>query len=440
MQFRMPPLLAAFISSHFYDGKLLTHPSRAASSLLSHHAPLLQLHQEQAISPSAEGVGLPRPVDDQAASAYRQFTESSTSINAGDGLYGRVALHPWRVSAVETTETGNASAIAPGSTTNKHSFPWPDGSEGDKDLARRLLQQLQTDCNNPLGLQAFANHWARAVHCDIPKVLPVLFVDTSPWASGSSRRLAKLVLPPKTADTAATSASKAAATINELAGEMVEKRSLLLRSLSAEQRVKGSLQNPLEAFLIYRCVNALLRGGASRGEIAVLTPYQAQAQLLSRVLHPCETPAKTQEQTRRSGRLSFVQPVLDVLDERYRPHPQVFTVDGFQGHEREFIILSAVKCSRRSPREFFLFDPRRINVALSRASKGLVIVGSSRALADASPTWHSFLLFLRALGAALPLDHPSLRSSLTEGLVLQRPASPHRLVQHPVEALNIGRT
>lgn len=41
----------------------------------------------------------------------------------------------------------------------------------------------------------------------------------------------------------------------------------------------------------------------------------------------------------------------------------------------------------QSPREFFLFDPRRINVALSRASKGLIIVGNAQALADASPTW-----------------------------------------------------
>ena len=38
---------------------------------------------------------------------------------------------------------------------------------------------------------------------------------------------------------------------------------------------------------------------------------------------------------------------LDVLDERCRPHPQVFTVDGFQGHEREYIILSTVKGSRK---------------------------------------------------------------------------------------------
>lgn len=41
----------------------------------------------------------------------------------------------------------------------------------------------------------------------------------------------------------------------------------------------------------------------------------------------------------------------------------------------------------QSDHEFFLFDPRRINVALSRASGGLIIIGNAQALVDASPTW-----------------------------------------------------
>lgn len=36
---------------------------------------------------------------------------------------------------------------------------------------------------------------------------------------------------------------------------------------------------------------------------------------------------------------------LEALDERRRPHPQVLTVDGFQGHERRFVIFSSAKCS-----------------------------------------------------------------------------------------------
>lgn len=263
MQFRMPPLLAAFISSHFYEGKLLTHPSRAAVSLVPHRPSLVQLHHEQAVSPAAEDVGLSEPVDDQAESAYTGCTPSgSSSGHTEDNTRGPVSLHPWGRFA-EKEETANNEQRTAETSTNKHSFPWPDGSEGDRDLAGRLLQQLQADCGNPSG---HANHWAHAVHCGIPKVLPVLFVDTSHWASGPSRRLAKLMLPPTTADIAATSANSAA-TIDGFPGGTEEKRSPLLRCLSAEQRVKGSLQNPL---CVWSGILAFQRPGTRIAGVAIL--------------------------------------------------------------------------------------------------------------------------------------------------------------------------
>lgn len=98
--------------------------------------------------------------------------------------------------------------------------------------------------------------------------------------------------------------------------------------------------------MVYRCIDALVSCGASKHDIAVLTPYQAQAQLLSRVLHPvvglvatihfvavwdyqgrqntpsipvvlfacCAHPTQEGESNargihKRSNRLSFVQPV-----------------------------------------------------------------------------------------------------------------------------------
>ena len=60
-------------------------------------------------------------------------------------------------------------------------------------------------------------------------------------------------------------------------------------------------------------------------------------------------------------------------------HDKVRTVDGFQGKEADFILLSLVRNNQRtgsSRRWGFFRDPRRINVALSRAREGLIVITS----------------------------------------------------------------
>ncbi|KAL8435290.1 hypothetical protein Efla_002545 [Eimeria flavescens] len=414
LQFRMPPLVAAFISTHFYEGRLLTHPSKAQLPLLSD-----KLTQSSAVPDSLHG-----GVDGQPEKSYGDCTASCNIGTSTSSGCERSAQHRRKSSASEPEHTPLQTEATSRSGSIQHHFPWPAGSEGDRDLADRLLQQLHMDCER-WGDTVASSCRKSTSAWPIPRVLPLLFVDTSAWASGPCRSLAKFASFSGNLGAASTARGCDETTPNKRDQQLVGDNLPVLQTLQAEQRVKGSLQNPLEAFLVYRCVNALLRDGVLRGDIAILTPYQAQAQLLSRVLHPTVRCADNLSSSKVGEPTNLKPQVLDVLDERCRPHPQVFTVDGFQGHERHYIILSAVKCSRRSPHEFFLFDPRRINVALSRASKGLIIVGSARALAEASPTWSSFLLFLRALGATLPLDHPSLRNSLTSDLLLPRPSASH---------------
>jgi superfamily I DNA and/or RNA helicase len=52
---------------------------------------------------------------------------------------------------------------------------------------------------------------------------------------------------------------------------------------------------------------------------------------------------------------------------------QLGTVDAFQGREKDAIILSFVATDPQ--RNYFFFDRRRLNVALSRARELLVIIG-----------------------------------------------------------------
>lgn len=58
---------------------------------------------------------------------------------------------------------------------------------------------------------------------------------------------------------------------------------------------------------------------------------------------------------------------------------EVNTVDGFQGREKEVIIISAVRSSGTGG-VGFLADRRRMNVAVTRARRRCVLVGDSDTL------------------------------------------------------------
>lgn len=90
-------------------------------------------------------------------------------------------------------------------------------------------------------------------------------------------------------------------------------------------------------------------------DVGVISPYRAQVQYLRRLIRKRE---------------SF---------KPYRHSISVNTVDGFQGQERDIILISLVR-SNNQGQIGFLNDLRRMNVAITRARMKLIILGDKATL------------------------------------------------------------
>jgi ATP-dependent RNA/DNA helicase IGHMBP2 len=126
----------------------------------------------------------------------------------------------------------------------------------------------------------------------------------------------------------------------------------------------GSKSNEGEARIVVQHVEALLEAGLRPADIGVITPYNAQVQLLREALAAY----------RRVG-----EGALDAA-EYENGRLEIDTVDGFQGREKEAIVLSLVR-SNDEGNVGFLAESRRLNVAVTRARRHVAIVADSATLA-----------------------------------------------------------
>eukprot|EP00741_Cyanophora_paradoxa_P020396 tig00021254_g19687.t1 len=159
-------------------------------------------------------------------------------------------------------------------------------------------------------------------------------------------------------------------------------------------------------------------GASPKSRVGVISPYSGQIVLIESRLGGGRMPAQQRNRSRAVAKSKGDAPV------------EVRTVDGFQGGEKDLIIFSAVRFKGIG----FLSDPRRLNVAITRAKSSLIVIGNGATLRR-DGNWRAFLDHLHGAGGArsagpapvpqhLPApvtsafvnaeDHPKLSAQLSE--------------------------
>lgn len=138
------------------------------------------------------------------------------------------------------------------------------------------------------------------------------------------------------------------------------------------QTLYQSRSNPEEFFILrehlYQLVDAFVE--QELPSIALISPYREQVALMQDAIKE---------------------------DEKFENVPiTVNTIDGFQGQERDVVYISLVRSNAKNEIGF-LSDTRRMNVAMTRARKQLIVVGDSATIGGNS-FYEAFLSYAEQFG------------------------------------------
>lgn len=131
-----------------------------------------------------------------------------------------------------------------------------------------------------------------------------------------------------------------------------------------------SYLNRTEAANVEKITTRFLKAGLKSDQIGIITPYEGQ----------------------RAYLVQYFQ-YQGSLHSKVYQEIEIASVDAFQGREKDIIIMSCVR-SNEHQGIGFLNDPRRLNVALTRAKYGIIIVGNPKVLSK-QQLWNNLLNFYK---------------------------------------------
>ncbi|KAK1755349.1 P-loop containing nucleoside triphosphate hydrolase protein [Echria macrotheca] len=188
-------------------------------------------------------------------------------------------------------------------------------------------------------------------------------------------------------------------------------------------RIKRSLygdskSNAMEAALVRQHVRTLVQAGVKPEDIAVVTPYNAQVRGVTHPSRGCLASSHRAASHRididgavHAGLIWTQQlAILAPLKETY-PGIELGSVDGFQGREKEAVIVSLVR-SNADGEVGFLGEKRRLNVAMTRPKRSLTVIGDSETVKRGSKFLKKWIEFLEDNA---DLRYPDVTSLAQEG-------------------------
>lgn len=142
----------------------------------------------------------------------------------------------------------------------------------------------------------------------------------------------------------------------------------------------------------------------SMGRVGVVAPYKAQVQYLR-------------------YKLEAISPLIEVN-----------TVDAFQGQEKDILVFTCVRSRGENGQAGgglgFLRDPRRLNVAITRAKYGLYVIGSSDVLKE-DPIWNNLLCYFNKIERCKIFSHESSTKPFLEDFKLQKRIPHDKISPYP---------
>ena len=209
-------------------------------------------------------------------------------------------------------------------------------------------------------------HWLVSV---INPNTSVLFADTDNIKRGS----------PNPSTSIDSASSNAAEGTDELEGTIGRTRG-------------GNVVNHTEATLVRYVIKGLVSAGLDPSSIGVICPFKAQVSCLH-TLYCYELINETH--------ILFL-PQLRILEENntiadwQKQGLELSTIDRYQGRDKDAVILCFVRSNSRGKAGRLLQDMRRLNVALTRAKRKLVMIGSYSTLSVGSAALKPILLGIDA--------------------------------------------
>lgn len=169
-------------------------------------------------------------------------------------------------------------------------------------------------------------------------------------------------------------------------------RPMFFYCCQGQEEIAGSgtsYLNRSEAAYVERVTTCFLKSGVKPEQIGIITPYEGQRAYLVQYM-----------QYNGSLHAKLYQEI------------EIASVDAFQGREKDIIVMSCVRSNERQGIGF-LNDPRRLNVALTRAKYGIIIVGNPKVLSKHT-LWNYLLTYYKENGVLVEGPLNNLKPSLIQ--------------------------